>query len=524
MKYRNLFVATSLALVTNAAAFPTPSTPDSPTSDSPISDSASIFVPIRTKTDTISASSSLHKRTDLTDYYSRDHPKHPCHGITDEFKCDLTLSLWFFEAQKQGSLPADNRVWWAQNNTFLQDGADVGVDLTGGFADAGDYIKYGLPGAYATMMVAWGAVDYALGYLNAGQAKYLFDTIKWGTDHIIKSHPKPDVFYHQVGIGDVDDDYWGRPLEDPFQARTSLRVDATHAGSDVAAQASAALYSAAIVFQSVNPTYAKTLLSHARSLLTFADQYHGTYDQWNADPRAHYGSSDYNDELALAYAWSYRATGNKTDLACAETIWVDNDLGDNDAAPGWDNKVPYVTSMLAVLTGKDVYHTSAERYFNRIVTAPTRTVSNPTASKYGMSKTPGGLLWFRYDSPPSLVNAMAASFAMAYYIDHGFPNTTYAAFSDGQLKYALGCNPNNINYMAASNPTSPRNIHHPYSESSTVDDPAPNKYPLYGALVGGPNVHDVYFDKRSNWAQSEPALDYNGPLTGLLARKVAQEF
>lgn len=44
--------------------------------------------------------------------------------------------LYFYDAQRSGKLPSNNRVPW-RNDSALDDGKDVGLDLTGGFYDAG---------------------------------------------------------------------------------------------------------------------------------------------------------------------------------------------------------------------------------------------------------------------------------------------------------------------------------------------------------------------------------------------------
>ena len=44
--------------------------------------------------------------------------------------------LYFYEAQRSGHLPATNRVSW-RNDSALNDGSDVGLDLSGGYYDAG---------------------------------------------------------------------------------------------------------------------------------------------------------------------------------------------------------------------------------------------------------------------------------------------------------------------------------------------------------------------------------------------------
>ena len=46
----------------------------------------------------------------------------------------LQLSILFYETQRSGKLPADNRIPW-RGDSALEDGSDVGVDLTGGWYD-----------------------------------------------------------------------------------------------------------------------------------------------------------------------------------------------------------------------------------------------------------------------------------------------------------------------------------------------------------------------------------------------------
>ncbi|WP_438497269.1 glycoside hydrolase family 9 protein, partial [Paenibacillus sp. IHBB 3054] len=50
----------------------------------------------------------------------------------------LQKSIYFYEAQRSGDLPEDNRVEW-RGDSGLLDGADVGHDLSGGWYDAGDH-------------------------------------------------------------------------------------------------------------------------------------------------------------------------------------------------------------------------------------------------------------------------------------------------------------------------------------------------------------------------------------------------
>ena len=44
--------------------------------------------------------------------------------------------LYFYDEQRSGKLPENERVSW-RNSSALDDGKDVGLDLTGGYYDAG---------------------------------------------------------------------------------------------------------------------------------------------------------------------------------------------------------------------------------------------------------------------------------------------------------------------------------------------------------------------------------------------------
>lgn len=44
--------------------------------------------------------------------------------------------LYFYDAQRSGKLPSTNRVPW-RNDSCVNDGSDVNLDLSGGFYDAG---------------------------------------------------------------------------------------------------------------------------------------------------------------------------------------------------------------------------------------------------------------------------------------------------------------------------------------------------------------------------------------------------
>jgi hypothetical protein len=60
-------------------------------------------------------------------------------------------------------------------------------------------------------------------------------------------------------------------------ARPASAITTSKPGSELAGETAAALAVASILFKSSNSAYAANLLTHARQLFTFADQYRGDY-------------------------------------------------------------------------------------------------------------------------------------------------------------------------------------------------------------------------------------------------------
>jgi len=425
----------------------------------------------------------------------------------------LQKSLYFYDAQKSGKIPTNFRVPW-RGDAALGDGSDVGLDLSGGFHDAGDHVKFVLPMASSLSLLAWGGIEYETAYDKTMQWNALLDVIRWGTDWLIKAHPSDNVFYAQVGNGGLDHSYWG-PAETMTMARPTYAVTTAKPGSDVSAEAAAAMASASILFRSSDAAYANLLLAHARKLFDFADRYRGKYSDAIPDAANFYNSfSGYADELVWAAAWLYRATGDAAYLAKAESLYMENLAGRTMKwTHSWDDKSYGATILLAELTGKSIYKTTAEKWLNFW------TIGD---SGSRISYTPGGLAWL--DQWGSLRYASTTAFLAFVYADKvGDVGTRYRDFATRQIDYALGQNPDSRSYVVGFGNNPPVNPHHRGAHGSwngSISNPTESRHILYGALVGGPSSasDSSYVDDRSNYITNEVALDYNAGFTGALAR------
>jgi len=82
-----------------------------------------------------------------------------------------------------------------------------------------------------------------------------------------------------------------------------------------------------------------------------------------------------------------------------------------------------------------------------------------------------------------------------------------------------------VPYVVGIDPNSPQNPHSAAASGGTnisdIDNsPVTEAHVLYGGVVGGPDKDDDFWDERSDWVQTEVALDYNAPLLSLAAWKV----
>nr|KAG5691513.1 hypothetical protein BaRGS_017726 [Batillaria attramentaria] len=224
----------------------------------------------------------------------------------------LQKSVLFYEAQRSGKLPSHNRIPW-RGDSGLHDRGDHGEDLTGGWYDAGDNVKFNFPMAWSTTVLCWGLLEFKEAYSKAGQLDYMYDSLRWPLEYFLKCHTKSDELYVQVGSGGVDHGSWTSPERmDPD--RPAYKVDAHHPGSDVANEMAAAMACGYIVFKDKDRTFAGHLLSHAKQIYSFAKSHQGFYSTSVSDAAAYYRSQNYTDENVWGGLWLHKATGDDSYL------------------------------------------------------------------------------------------------------------------------------------------------------------------------------------------------------------------
>ncbi|XP_066371496.1 endoglucanase 16-like [Miscanthus floridulus] len=483
----------------------------------------------------------------------------PASSARHDYEDALRKSLLYFEAQRSGRLPHGQRVAW-RDHSGLTDGLEQGVDLVGGYYDAGDHVKFGLPMAFTVTMLSWSLLEYGADVADAGELAHALESIKWGTDYFIKAHTRPHELWAEVGDGDTDHYCWQRP-EDMTTSRQAYKVDRDRPGSDVAGETAAAMAAASMVFREHNPHYASLLLHHALQLFEFADKYRGKYDSSIAEVKSYYASvSGYHDELLWAALWLHRATGRAQYLDYV----VDNadDFGGTGWAItefSWDVKYAGVQILATrlLLSGEhsprhretlEQYRAKAEHYVCACL--------GKNAADGNVERSPGGMLYVRQWNNMQYVTS--AAFLLSVYSGYLSSSSSSAgggeqqsvtcaaggeaaasaaevfALARAQVDYVLGSNPRGMSYLVGYGARFPARVHHraasivPYKHSKEFigcaqgfDDwfirKGANPNVVVGAIVGGPDRRDRFRDQRENYIQTEACTYNTAPMVGMFA-------
>ncbi|KAI3818243.1 hypothetical protein L1987_12046 [Smallanthus sonchifolius] len=450
----------------------------------------------------------------------------------------LRKCILFFEGQRSGRLPPDQRLKW-RSHSALHDGASAGVDLRGGYYDAGDNIKFGFPMAFTTTMLAWSVIDF--GRLMGAELGNAIRAVKWGTDYLLKATATDGVVYVQVGDANSDHSCWERP-EDMDTLRTVYKIDRNHPGSDVAGETAAALAAASIVFRSRDPVYSRILLNRAVKVFRFADTYRGAYSDYlkSAVCPFYCDINGYQDELLWAAAWLHKASRIRQYREYIVRNEVILRAGDTINEFGWDNKHAGINVLISkeVLMGKSPnlksFQNNADAFICSLL---------PGTAHLQVQYSPGGLIFKAGGS--NMQHVTSLSFLLLAYsnylshanrvvpcVDKTASPALLKSLARRQVNYILGDNPMRMSYMVGYGPRYPQRIHHRGSSLPSVRvhpahigckagsryffSPDPNPNVLVGAVVGGPNTTDAFPDSRPFFQETEPTTYINAPLVGLL--------
>ena len=454
----------------------------------------------------------------------------------------LQKSLFFYEAQRSGLLPADHRVEW-RGDSCLFDGRDVNLDLTGGLFNAGDHVKLNSTMSFTAGMLAWSAIEYREAYEKSGQLNQLLNTLRWINDYLLKCIVRDGLknfeIYIEVGDFNQDQSFWA-PAEVMHlltPVRPAYKVNPQCPGSDVLGGMAAAMAASSMVFREKGErAYADLLLDKADKLFVIANNSRNAGIKMDSRGRILGRShSEYFDELLWACAWLHMAKNaqdpryGKSYLHEASLIYTSNSF-DGRQLRHWEDfnssnlgKGAYL--LLARLTDDPRFYREIERHLDWWTVGIT--------DKAGLTR--GGLA-FHPENRSALIpgglgqacNEAFLAFVYGDWIRNPNLKQRYVNFARNQINYALGHNPAQRSFVAGYGPNPPTILRHSTAHGpfAGFDHFAPRnpayrldaRHVLYGALIGGPDKNDQLYENNIDTAQRDTAIDSNAGFTGCLAR------
>jgi len=494
-------------------------------------------------------------------------PENPtCQGTEGGLGEAFQKALWFLNVNKSGPGVVNTYVQWRGDAHIMDQhikldptaatGVDLSqafiskykaildpnntgeVDLSGGFHDAGDFIKFGLTTGFTASTLAWSMYEYPESFRAAGLEDEAFNLLRWADDYFLKStfldsSGNVVAFAHQVSDQTDHSCFWMPPelRRISFCPRKGYFATDDKPASDEVASAAAGLAVSALVIKDV--AYADKALKYAKALYKFAAKYP---DKVGSDTGGLYTSEYAYDDLAWAAIWLYIATGGQS--------YLDDILGPNAGGGGWLDSFPGFKTTCLQRAGASCWAESATHDWNSVRTGVflklaqiLRDLKHPAAAGVLSIAREDSMKW-----PNGTVATTPAGFSVAYaygsarYNSAGqfvallytklFGSTDSAAVSaiqpwaKRQMAYILGDNPLKTSYMMGYTDKYCMQPHHAAGHASIwgePDNPVANRHIIWGALVNGPDGNDNHVDRRSDFGSNEVTIDYNVSLIAALA-------
>ena len=426
--------------------------------------------------------------------------------ISYNFAKLLQESLYFYDGNMCGTDVDENSAFSWRGNCHTYDSHVTydgkTVDVSGGYHDAGDHVKFGLPQGYAATVLALGYYQFADAYDELGQTAH-FNTImdyfcdyftrctiyKEGTDTV-------EAFCYQVGDGGSDHAKWEAP-EGQTIGRPAFFATTSNPATDEVSVAVAALALQAANYQKQGGAEAlaksKAYLKTAEDLFDFAKNC-SNKQVATQGAAPFYSSNNWEDDYCTAAAALYAATGNESYKQQRDAYYGKLNTG---WCLTWDNTWP----VAAVLKEDYTAVSAFASYGSKNTKQGFKLIDGWGSARYNASAQFMGLIYDQANQKLSMTDG------------------NYSSWATGQMKYLLGNNQAKRCFVVGYNENAAKYPHQrAASRSNDKGQVREDHYTLLGALVGGPSdEYDTYADDQADYNCNEVALDYNAGLVGAAA-------
>ena len=434
------------------------------------------------------------------------------------------LSTYFLGAQRCGDTKS-----WIHGACHKTDGQPVGKDLTGGWHDCGDYIKFHHTGPYTVIMNLVGFRHFPEAYPdNYSQAfsappangiPDILDEVKIETDYLIKCVNGNTIYYQVGGRSDHNSFHEpGKNSSENLYNGSNIRTvySATQANSNALGDGAAALALMSIIYSEYDQAYADECLTAAKKYYEIARINASSSADAEAFAYSWMSNSDYKDNLGTAAIYLYNATNQNSYL--------------NDAK-NYANSVSQWSSFEYGSIGHLLF-------FELYKTTGTTSYLSKVASKVN-SYNLASCGYVHTTSWGSLRNASnAALLAALYHLETGEQDAY--TFAKRNIDFILGTHgfisndaPSNFSFLIGYNELGggyPQHPHHAaafgkssngwglFSQESNNPGSVNFEHELTGGLAGGPESScSKFIDNVGNYVSSEYCSYYNAAFTSATA-------
>jgi endoglucanase len=450
------------------------------------------------------------------------------------------------------------------------------IDASGGWWDAGDYLKFVHTTSYVVALMLVGIRDFP-NQLGPGSSKSDFTKeAKFGLDWLLRMwDDKSKTLYYQVGIGsglsgfENDHSVWRLPQDDDTSHGTDSKYSyirnrpvfmAATAGSKIspnlAGRLAADFALCFLVYKSSDVLFANRCLSVAEHIFDLADAAPAG-QLLTAAPYDFYGETQWRDDLELAAVELYFATKSSplpSDLPHADPNFYLRSAADWAAA--YIRTRNKSSGILALGDVSTLAHFDLYRALAAAPSTPNLAVSRAdlladlkqtldlALSQSASDPFGYGVPWGSGDTPTH--GASLAVLASAY--DYLTRSSTYFAYVDQWMGNILGANAWGASLIVGDGTTFPRCVHHQVANLIGSDPDDGHSPILAGAVVEGPihkaesgaphdavacprkgedlysqfNIREaVYRDNVKFYSTNEPAIDLAAPSFLMFAWRAA---
>ena len=425
------------------------------------------------------------------------------------------------------------------------------IPVSGGWADASDYLQYGATTAHATTMLLLAYRDHPGAFADRYQANGLpgangipdvLDEARWGLAWLLKMYPEDDLLLNQLGddrdhafwdlpVNDSSDYGWGRggrrpvyPCTGKPQGLFEFKNRSTGLAS-TAGKYAAAFALGAAAFHERDSAFAQRLGARARAVYALGVAHPGVCQTAPARAPYFYEEDDWADDMELGAVELYALTREPTYLGAAlqdaalEPVspWMGQDTARHYQWYPWHNNGHYEIWR----AGPDSARRIVAEYYARGLAAVARRGRN--GFRIGIP-----FIWCS--------NNLLASFAtQAHFYRRMTGDSSYLEYETAALDWLFGTNPWGVSMVIGLGATYPRTPHSVVAQQLHLQ--------LTGGLVDGPVYRSifehlrgirllvadqyapfntgfiVYHDDVGDYSTNEPIMDGSANLAYVLAAR-----